>query len=131
MGLSSIEPNLGSIHRSNSGTCPFSRRSNRRRSRSTCTHGAYSKLRRTCQSTIGGKCRTTKGFESLQLSWGGNEIGLQDQSEEQAAQLEENSEENPIVRLNTMEALTAEAETGEALDVATAEVEDVRAMITE
>ena len=34
-------------------------------------------------------------------------------------------------RLNNMEALTAEAETGAGLDATTAEAEDVRAMIIE
>ena len=34
-------------------------------------------------------------------------------------------------RLNNMEALTAEVETGAALDAAIVEAEDVRAMITE
>ena len=45
--------------------------------------------------------------------------------------MEENAQENHVERLNNMEALTAEAKNGAALDVATTEVEDVRAMITE
>ena len=56
---------------------------------------------------------------------------MQDQSEDQVAQLEENAQENPIERLNNMASLTAEAETGAALDVATTEAKDVRAMIIE
>ena len=66
----------------------------------------------------------------MNLVWGGNETGLKDQSKDQATQLEENAQENPIERLNNMEALTAEAETRAALDAAIAEAEDVRAMIT-
>ena len=45
--------------------------------------------------------------------------------------MEEYARENPVEILNNVEALTAEAEAGAALDAATAEVEDVRAMITE
>ena len=40
-------------------------------------------------------------------------------------------QENPMERLNNRKALIAEVETGVALDVATIETEDVRAMITE
>ena len=61
----------------------------------------------------------------------GNEIGSKDQLEDQVAQLEENAQENPIERLNNMEALIVEAEIGAALDAVTAEAEDVRAMIIE
>ena len=43
----------------------------------------------------------------------------------------ENVQENPVERLNNRVALTAEVETGEPLDAATVETEDVRAMITE
>ena len=45
--------------------------------------------------------------------------------------MEENARENPVERLNNVEALTTEDDDGEALDAVTAEAEDVRAMITE
>ena len=45
--------------------------------------------------------------------------------------MEENSQENPVERLNNLDALTTEAEIGAALDAGIVEVEDVRAMITE
>ena len=53
------------------------------------------------------------------------------QSDDQAEELEENARENPVERLNNVEALTAEAKAGAALDVITAESEDDRATITE
>ena len=62
---------------------------------------------------------------------GGNETGSEDQSGDQAKQLEENVQENHVERLNNRAALTIEAEPGAALDAATVETEDVRAMITE
>ena len=62
---------------------------------------------------------------------GGDETRSDDQSDEQVEELEENARENPMEILNNMEALTAEDEAGVALDAAIAEVEDVRAMITE
>ena len=55
---------------------------------------------------------------------------MEDQSEDQAKQLEENAQENPVERLNNLEALTVEAKSGAALYAATVESEDVRAMIT-
>ena len=61
----------------------------------------------------------------------GNEPGSEDQSKYQAEQLEANAQENPIERLNNMEALTVEAETGAALDATIVEYEDVRAIIAE
>ena len=127
----STKPNLGEIYRSSSGTRSSTRCSNRRGNGSTCTHGACSKSRRSGKSTIGGKCRVIGGSESLQFSWGGDETGLDDQLDDQTEELEENERENPMEILNNVEALTAEAEAGAALDAATAEVEDVRAMITE
>ena len=45
--------------------------------------------------------------------------------------MEENARGNTGETLTNVEALTAEAEAGVALDFATTEVEDVRAMITE
>ena len=43
----------------------------------------------------------------------------------------ENVQENPVERLNNRAALIAEVETEAALDAATVETKDVRAMITE
>ena len=37
---------------------------------------------------------------------------MDDQSDDQVEELEENARENPVERLNNMEALTAEAEAG-------------------
>ena len=65
------------------------------------------------------------------LVGGRDETGSDDQSDDQAEELEENAQENPVERLNNMEALTTEAEVGAILDVATVEVEDVRAFIIE
>ena len=45
--------------------------------------------------------------------------------------MEENARENPVERLNNVEALTAKDGAGETLDAVTAKAEDVRAMITE
>jgi len=45
--------------------------------------------------------------------------------------LGEDVQENPVERLNNRAALTAEVETGAALDAAIVEAKDVRAMITE
>ena len=70
-------------------------------------------------------------MESLQFSWGGNDTGSEDHSGDQAEQLEENVQENPVERLNNRAALTMEVETRATLDVAKVETEDVRAMITE
>ena len=62
---------------------------------------------------------------------GGNETGSKDQLGDQAEQLGENVKENPIERINNRAALTAEAETREALDAVIDEAKDVRAMIIE
>ena len=45
--------------------------------------------------------------------------------------MEENVRENPVERLNNMEALTVEADAGATLDATIAECKDVRAMIIE
>ena len=62
---------------------------------------------------------------------GGDETGSDDQSNDQAAESKENARENPVERLNNVEALTIEAEARASLDAAIAEAEDVRAMIIE
>ena len=62
---------------------------------------------------------------------GGDDTGSYGQSDDQVEELEENARENPVERINNMEALTTEVEAGVALDVATAEAKDVRAMIIE
>ena len=62
---------------------------------------------------------------------GGDETGSDDQSDDQAEELEGNARENPVERLNNMEAMTAEAKAGAALDAAITKAEDVRATITE
>ena len=80
---------------------------------------------------MGGNVEQQEVQSPSNLVGGGNEIGSQDQSKDQATQLEENAQENPEKRLNNMEALTAEVETGAALDAMTSEAEDVRSMITE
>ena len=56
---------------------------------------------------------------------------MEDQSGNQAKQLGENVQENPMERLNNRAALTAEVETRAALDVAIVETKYVRAMIIE
>ena len=58
------------------------------------------------------------GPESLQFSCGGDdETGSDDQSNDQAKELEENVREKHAERLNNVGALTAEAEDGATLDV--------------
>ena len=56
---------------------------------------------------------------------------MEDQSRDEAEQLGENVQENPVERLNNRAALTAEVEIGVALDAMKVETEDVRAMIIE
>ena len=80
---------------------------------------------------LGGNEEQQEVLSPSNLVGGGNETGSEDQSEDQAEQMEENVQENPVERLNNMESLTTEAETGASLDAAIIEVEDVRAMMTE
>ena len=131
MNPCSTQSNLGEIYNPSSGTQSSAQCSNNRGNGRTCTHGACSKSRRDGQSTVGGKCRATGGLEPLQFSWGEDETGLEDQSREQAKQLGGDVQENPVERLNIGETMTTEVETGTALDAATVETEDFRAMITE
>ena len=65
------------------------------------------------------------------LVGGEDETGSEDQLGEQAEQLGEDVQENPVERLNIGVGLTTEVETGAALDATKVETKDVRAMIIE
>ena len=62
---------------------------------------------------------------------GGDETGSEDQPGAQAEQLREDVHKNPVEELNNRVALTVEGEIGAAIDAATIEPEDDRAMTTE
>ena len=80
---------------------------------------------------MGGDEEQQEDHSPSNLLEGVDETGSDDQLDDQAKELEENARENPMERLNNMEALTGEAETGATLDAMTVEAEDVRAMIIE
>ena len=65
------------------------------------------------------------------IDGGGDETGSEDQPGAQAEHLREDVHKNPMEELNNRLALTAEGEIGTALDVATIEPEDDRAMVME
>ena len=65
------------------------------------------------------------------MQLGGDETGSEDQPGAQEEQLREDVHKNPGEELNNRVALTAEGETGVALDAVTIEPEDDRAMATE
>ena len=69
-------------------------------------------------------------MKPLQYSWGGDEIGSEDQPGAQAEQLREDVHKNPVEELNNRVALTTEGEIGAALDAVTIEPENDRAMAT-
>ena len=79
---------------------------------------------------LGGNVEQQEVWSPSNLVGGGDDIGLEDQSGEQAKQLGEDVQENPVERLNIGVGLTTEVETGAALDATTVEFEDDRSMIT-
>ena len=80
---------------------------------------------------LGGNVEQQEVRRPSNLVWGGDENGSEDQSGEQVEQLGEDVDKNPMKELNSRASLTAEGETGAALDVEIVEPKDDRAMITE
>ena len=80
---------------------------------------------------MGGDEQQYKDHSPSNLVGGEYETRSDDQSDDQVEELEENARQNPVERLNNMEALTTKAEAGAALDSVIAKAEDVRETIIE